>query len=124
MVDLQPHSSTDSTIISHGRQEATLIAGQSRSTQVISAGQQHSVPSTKETVFWTWHLLHLTSSIFGHFNSFSSQHLHGKHSSVGQQFPSKQYLSAVVDKNSPFLHFKDSGHGFLVSSILHSSPLV
>jgi hypothetical protein len=51
IVDWHPHSSVVSTIISHGRQEATLMAGQSRSTQTISAGQQHSVPSMRLTVF-------------------------------------------------------------------------
>jgi hypothetical protein len=79
MVDLHPHSSTASTTISQGRQEATLIAGQSFSTQIFSAGQQHSVPSTKLWIFGTWHLLQLGSSIFGHLADFSSQHLHGKH---------------------------------------------
>lgn len=104
MVDLQPHSSILSTTISQGRHEATLIAGQSRSTHSFSAAQQHSVPSTRLTIFWTWHLLHFGSSMAGHFNSFSSQHLHGRHCSVGQQLPSRQYLSAVVSLYSPLRH--------------------
>jgi hypothetical protein len=79
IVDLQPHESVVSTIISHGRHTATLIAGHSRSTHVFSHGQQHSRPSRRETVFSTWHLLQPGSSILGQLASFSVQHLHGRH---------------------------------------------
>jgi len=47
VVVLQPHSSNDSTSISHGLHCWILISGHCFSTHSYSAGQQHSVPSAK-----------------------------------------------------------------------------
>jgi hypothetical protein len=116
IVDLQPHASVVSTIISHGRQTATLIAGHSFLTHSFSHGQQHSRPSSRLTVRSTWHLSHSGSGIFGHVNSFSVQHLHGKHS----WFKSHTPFILEVLRYSPFPHFLGGGgNGITVSSMTH-----
>jgi hypothetical protein len=104
IVDLQPHSSVVSTIISHGRQIATLIAGQSFSTHAFSQGQQHSVPSRRVSVFSTWHLLHSGSGILGQLASFSVQQLHGRHSHSSWHCP----FTLLRSRYCPLLHLRGS----------------
>jgi hypothetical protein len=111
MVDLQPHSSSTSTNISHFRQLATLIAGHNFGTHSLKAGQQHSVPATNPPVFKTSHLPQLTSGIFGQDNwfSFSEQQLHGKISYLGQH---SHFLESagMVFKNSPSFNIGGFSH--------------
>jgi hypothetical protein len=87
MTDLQPHSSTISTGISHGLQDATFIIGHCFSTHSYSAGQQHSVLDASLETFLIWHLVHFTvSSRLGHFRFSSVQHSQSTISWNGQHF--------------------------------------